>query len=142
MIPPCPGDGSSRLAPSRCVGQAFPRRAGVRSQVILEGSLDHCPEGWKENLFWITIEALNNSLKHAQARSVQIMIHCFPDRIELEVSDNGQGFDPRKTYIGGMGLGSMRARAEELGGSLTIESKPGQGTKIRFIADPKGFKGL
>ena len=110
-------------------------RAGIRSQVILEGSLEFCPEEWCENLFWITIESLNNALKHAQARSMQIVLRCYPDQVELEVRDNGKGFDSCKTHIGGMGLGNMRARAEELGGTLTIESKPGEGTKIRFLAD-------
>ena len=119
------------------------RRAGIRSQVILEGLLEYCPPAWNENLFRITIEALNNALKHAQARSVQIVIRCFPARVELEVSDNGKGFELDNVNIGGMGLGNMSARAEELGGALTIQSNPGQGTKVRFvgepnISDPKG----
>jgi len=108
------------------------RRAGIRSQVTLEGSLEHCPPEWKENLFWITIEALNNSLKHAQARNVQIAIRCFPERMDLKVSDNGKGFDSGKAHVGGMGLDSMRARANELGGTLAIDSKPGQGATVRF----------
>jgi len=42
-----------------------------------------------------------------------------------------------------MGLDNMRARADELGGTLTIESEPGQGTKVRFIGNPKnGFEDL
>jgi PAS domain S-box-containing protein len=73
-------------------------RAGGKANVILEGSLEHCPEAWQENLFWIAIEALNNSLKHAQARKVEIIIRCFPEYMELEVKDNGRGLiQPNRT---------------------------------------------
>jgi PAS domain S-box-containing protein len=113
------------------------RRAGVRSQIIQEGALDHCPLEWHTNLFWITIEALNNSLKHAQARAVKIVIRCYPDCTELEISDNGLGFDIAKANIGGMGLDNMHARAEEIGGTLTIQSEPEGGTTVRFIGKPK-----
>ena len=47
-------------------------RAGVRAEIIEEGSLQYCPEAWHENLFWITIVARNNLLKHAQ-----FIIRCF-----------------------------------------------------------------
>jgi signal transduction histidine kinase len=65
------------------------------------------------------------------------MLSCLPARIELEVSDFGQGFDTEKKRVGGMGLNNMLARAEELGGTLTIQSKPGQGPTVRFIANLK-----
>jgi PAS domain S-box-containing protein len=118
------------------------QRAGVRSQVVLEGSLEYCPPAWYENLFWITIEALNNALKHAQARRVQIAIRCFPDSTTLEVTDNGQGFDTSKIKIGGMGLDNMRSRADEIGGTLTIQSEPGGGTTVFFVAVPKDLTEL
>jgi PAS domain S-box-containing protein len=114
------------------------RHSGVRSQLTLDGALEHCPPEWHVNLFWITIEALNNALKHAQARFVQVVIRSFPDCMELEVTDNGKGFDPGKNRIGGMGLNNMRTRAEEIGGALAIESNPGRGTKVRFVGDPGG----
>jgi len=107
-------------------------RAGVRAQIIQEGSLEHCPAAWHENLFWITIEALNNSLKHAQARSAQIIIRCFPDYVELEVVDNGKGFDITKPGAGGYGLRNMQERAGLLGGRLTFTSTPSKGTSVLF----------
>jgi PAS domain S-box-containing protein len=111
------------------------RHAGVRAQIVVEGSLENCPPEWHENLFWITIEALNNMLKHAQARKVQVLIRSFPDRIELEVSDNGKGFDPEKVRTGGMGVDNMHDRASLLGGNLTIETHPGKGTRVCFSAE-------
>lgn len=115
-------------------------RAGVRAQIIQEGSLSHCPEAWHENLFWITIEALNNSLKYSQARGVKIFIRCFPEYLELEVADDGRGFDTTKTNTGGYGLRNMRERAEILGGMLTITSSA-EGTIVLFRAEIKEAHG-
>jgi len=108
------------------------RRAGVKAQIIREGSLEYCPQAWIENLFWIAIEALNNALKHAQARNTKIIIRCSPECIELEVIDDGVGFDPNKPRAGGMGLRNMLERAALLHGNLEILSTPGKGSCVRF----------
>jgi PAS domain S-box-containing protein len=113
------------------------RRAGVKAQILQEGSMDHCPPAWHENLFWITIEALNNALKHAQARNMQIRIRCSSIRVEMEIVDDGIGFDVDKPRVGGLGLQNMRDRASLLGGQLTIHSTPRQGSCVRFIAEIK-----
>jgi PAS domain S-box-containing protein len=110
-------------------------RAGIRAQVIQEGSLEYCPPAWYENLFWIAIEGLNNSLKHAQARSVQIILRCFPSFLELELRDDGIGFDTIKPRSGGYGLRNMQERADILGGKLTITSAPAGGTRVLFRAE-------
>jgi signal transduction histidine kinase len=110
-------------------------RAGVRAQIIQEGSLEHCPKVWYENLFWITIEALNNSLKHSQARGVNIILRFFPKYVEVEVVDNGRGFDMARLGQGGYGLRNMQERANALGGTLTVTSAQTKGTSIRFHAE-------
>ncbi len=112
------------------------RHAGVRARIIQEGSMEYCPRAWHENIFWITIEALNNAMKYAQASDIQIVIRCFPQNLELEVIDNGIGFDPGKSR-GGLGLQSMRERASLLGGELTIISTAGEGSRVRFRAEVK-----
>ena len=113
------------------------RHAGVGTKIIQEGSMDYCPREWYKNLFAITLEALNNALKHAQARKIQINIHCFPKYFCLEIVDNGKGFDPARTFTGGMGLQSMRERANLLDGELTIFSSPSNGTRVKFSAEIK-----
>ncbi|HAV77008.1 MAG TPA: hypothetical protein DCX53_06605 [Anaerolineae bacterium] len=110
-------------------------RSGVRPKFIHKGVEEYCPMSWMDNLFWIVIEALNNSLKHARARSVEVMIRCTPKRLELEVIDTGKGFEPCKVTVGGMGLKILRERADIIGGTLSIESKPLQGTTVRFVAE-------
>jgi signal transduction histidine kinase len=113
------------------------RRAGIKAQVILDGDLEDCPLPWHENLFWIAIEALNNALKHAQARSVQVILRPALKRMEMEIVDDGKGFDPARPYLGGLGLTTMRDRASLLGGTLDILSAPGKSTRVVFGAEIK-----
>jgi signal transduction histidine kinase len=83
-------------------------------------------------LLRISQEALHNIKKHTRAQNVNITLSYMPDILALDVADDGQGFD---TALDGRGFGlkSMRERAEELGGELTIESEPGKGTKIAVL---------
>ena len=84
-------------------------------------------------LYHIAQEALNNSLKHAQASSVTVYLTQTPQGVVLEVADNGRGFDLGQVSSGGMGLGNVRARAEAIGAALEIDSKPGEGTRVRVL---------
>jgi signal transduction histidine kinase len=78
------------------------------------------------------VEALNNVVRHAWARScrVHLTLADTPERSELriEISDDGVGL-PGERHPG-VGLFSMRERAEELGGKCTVESPPGGGTRV------------
>ncbi|MCP3907511.1 MAG: sensor histidine kinase, partial [Oceanicoccus sp.] len=79
----------------------------------------------------IAQEALNNTLKHATATSVIVYLRVNDEWVELEIADNGQGFDTAATgKQGGIGLVSMRERAERLGGVLMISSTLGEGTRV------------
>lgn len=113
------------------------RRAGIKVHVVQDGSMDYCPREWYENLFWITIEALNNALKHAQARNMLIIIECSPQSVNLEIVDDGIGFDTARVRGGGFGLRNMRERSDLLGGELTIVSSPEKGSRVCLHADIK-----
>ena len=112
-------------------------RVGVQTEVIMDGTFAHIPQKWNENLFWITIEALNNVLKHAQTSKVKVFFICNNTHLELEIADKGVGFDPAHLMSGGMGLHTMRERAELLGGELLVTSSPGKGTSVLFRAEIK-----
>jgi signal transduction histidine kinase len=92
-------------------------------------------------------EALHNVVKHADARTAALRLYRQRDRVLLEVSDDGAGFDvaaagraPSRTAGGGsgslaptgFGLSGMRERAELLGGKLELSSVPGRGTTVRL----------
>jgi signal transduction histidine kinase len=109
-------------------------RAGVEARMLVEEGIELAPPV-EEALYRIALEALNNALKHAAASSVVVRIRGDGERVELEISDNGCGFDPSAAGdAGGMGLRSMRDRAEGLGGELGILSAPGEGTRVTVSA--------
>jgi len=100
-------------------------RAGVEARLFVEGDVQ-LPPAVEEGLYRIAQEALNNALKHAAAASVIVRIRAEADRVELQVIDDGHGFEPTAlSDRGGMGLVSMRERATNLKGVLSLSSSPG-----------------
>jgi signal transduction histidine kinase len=109
---------------------AVEKRAGVEARLVAEAVIE-LPPAVEEGLYLIAVEALNNALKHAAANAVTIRVRADRERVALEVKDNGLGFDLGTIdEIRGMGLVSMQERAEKLGGTLTIDSAPGEGTRV------------
>jgi NarL family two-component system sensor histidine kinase LiaS len=88
------------------------------------------PEPIEEAFLRIVQEALSNSARHSQATSVQITLECGPEQVQLAIVDNGCGFDAQKLNGTGVGLHSMRERMEALGGTIGLESAPGEGTRL------------
>jgi signal transduction histidine kinase len=108
---------------------ALRARHGIEVEAVLceepEASLEA-----KEAVYRIAQEALHNTVKHAHANKVEINMECDPGRITLELSDDGIGFDMQDDFPGHLGLRSMRERASRLGGTLEVETAPGEGTRI------------
>jgi PAS domain S-box-containing protein len=90
----------------------------------------------KEALYRIVQEAMHNIVKHARASRADLRLGREARGIALEVSDDGVGFDPEGAFSGRLGLKSMRERATRLGGTLSVESAPGEGTSIRVRFPP------
>ncbi|HEY0978767.1 MAG TPA: two-component regulator propeller domain-containing protein [Flavobacteriales bacterium] len=99
-----------------------------------EGALPLPPDA-KRNTLLILKEAVNNALKHAQAKTISVRLHLIGSRLELEVKDDGRGFDTAMKAQAGNGLANFRKRAEAAGGTLTVHSAPGEGTSIRFTTE-------
>jgi signal transduction histidine kinase len=97
------------------------------SQMVLPAEVRH-------DLFLVVKEALNNVLRHAQASEVRIRMSESDSTVEIEIEDNGRGFDAGAARVGrrGHGLENMRKRMETLGGGFDLTSKPGLGTKLRL----------
>jgi PAS domain S-box-containing protein len=115
---------------------AVEKRAGLETRLLVNRPIE-LPFQLEEALYRIIQEALNNSLKHAHATQVSVSLQTDGMTVEVEVTDNGQGFDPETLKdSGGVGLSSIRERAEKLGGAVEIHSSPGQGTTIKIRACP------
>jgi signal transduction histidine kinase len=110
-------------------------RVGARDglEVDVRGPEDSLglPREVEMQLFAIAREALANVVKHAGARTARISVRRSAGRVVVEIRDDGRGFDAASGHPGHFGLESMRSRAAELGGSLTITSARGYGTLVR-----------
>ncbi len=103
---------------------------GTKLELSLCSEEPDLPMNVKEALYRVSLEALQNAAKHAQASKIEMLLQCDACTITIEISDNGKGFDPAGSYPGHLGLITMRERAEQVGGHLFIDSAPGRGTQI------------
>jgi signal transduction histidine kinase/HAMP domain-containing protein len=107
-------------------------RGRKQAQVSLDTQMEQpeaLPNPVHVAFYRITQEALNNVVKHAQARHVQLSLRSLDDRVEICIEDDGQGFDTGGS-AGGLGMGTMRERAEAIGAALDITSTVGSGTQV------------
>jgi PAS domain S-box-containing protein len=116
----------------RHLTDAFTGRARLPIDFSIEGEMD-LPPDVKVSLYRIAQEALNNVAKHAQASQAALHIKCLPDQIELDISDDGIGFDVSTSSPENLGLGIMVERAENIGAKLAITSEIGRGTQISVV---------
>jgi PAS domain S-box-containing protein len=108
---------------------------GIGSKLEVLGEEKRFAPEFESSLFRIVQEALNNIRRHAQATEATVVIDFSDDKVKVAISDNGRGFElagrvddlPRS---GKLGLVGMQERARLLGGTLEVQSTPGQGTTI------------
>ena len=112
-------------------------RADLKTKLIADENLS-IPKDKELALYYITQEALNNILRHAQATSISIRFRKTRKNLTVEITDNGVGFVESKVERGGLGLNNMRERASQIDGKLKIVSKPGAGTKLTVILPTTG----
>lgn len=113
-------------------------RDGLIAQLEISDVADDArwPETVTLGLYRIVQEAVNNVIKHADTREVTIKLDLSQHPAWVEVTDRGTGFvlSDLAPQRGHMGLASMAERARELGWTLTIDSQPGQGTRVKVMA--------
>jgi signal transduction histidine kinase len=112
--------------------------SGLRAELGYVGQPRPLASDQEENLLRICQEALANTLQHAEAKRFRVRLVFGLKEVRLEVSDNGRGFDPAHLN-GGFGLTGMKERVSRLGGRMTIESAPGQGTRILAVLPDRGM---
>ncbi len=108
---------------------------GERSGLSVTTDLEAVELGGAEQLtiYRLLQESLTNIGKYAQARHVTISLRNFDSHVNVEVRDDGKGFEPTQNRLSSHGLIGMRHRVEAGGGRLTIASRPGSGTSISAV---------
>ncbi|WP_415937419.1 sensor histidine kinase [Streptomyces sp. 039-1] len=110
-------------------------RLTVRVHVDDAGRVPHVPERVRSALLRIAQGALANVREHSGARTATLTLTLLDDQVVLDVADDGRGFTPGEPPaaspgVRGHGMPAMRARASQLGGTLTVESAPAEGTVL------------
>ena len=105
-------------------------RSDTQVRFVAEEPLQ-MPHDLESPLYRIALEALNNSMRHANASHVTVLLRREKNEILLEVADDGCGFDPQQAAVGGMGLNNMHLYASEIDARLQVNSAQAQGTTIR-----------
>lgn len=109
---------------------AVERRSNIEAEIHME-NVDELPDFIEENLYRIAIESLNNSLKYAQATRIVVEMLNRHGEMIFTIQDNGIGFLIEEgLHNGGVGLATMRERAERINGTYQIVSSSVAGTKI------------
>ena len=107
----------------------YARRSGAEIRVHAPEPLDELPGTVSAAAYAIALEAIANAVRHAGAGRVDVHLRRLPTALQLTVTDDGHGFAAAVTH--GVGLRSMRARAQRLGGSFAIEPNRAGGTRVR-----------
>jgi two-component system sensor histidine kinase DegS len=110
-------------------------RAGLQAELQVVGGKRRLASEVELTLFRIAQEASNNIMKHAQATKVVTTVELADSAIKMMVQDDGKGFKPptpinHLAAMGKLGVIGMYERARLLGGTLVVQSEPGQGTKV------------
>lgn len=134
-LKPRPDDLSQVLGRVRDFAADVAGPAGIVLRVTSDEELDRVvlrDEGRRE-LYLLLKEAVSNAIRHSGARTVELEVRAAGRGLVAELRDDGCGFRPEAPAPtrGGHGIGNMRARAERLGGVLSVESAPGRGTTVR-----------
>jgi signal transduction histidine kinase len=130
-LTPAPLAAASLPEALRRLVDAATRQTSTAVTVAVEGQPRPAPTATEVVLLRAAQEGLANALRHAQARAVQLSLTYGPGAVVLEVRDDGRGL-PSGEPLPGYGLQTMRARTEQIGGTMTIQSGQNPGTTLRI----------
>lgn len=107
-------------------------KSGIQFSFAAHGFDSRLDENTEISIYRITLELINNIVKHAAANKASVQLIHYPGYINLVVEDNGQGFDSGRALREkkGIGLGNIISRVEYLKGSIEIDSSPGKGATV------------
>jgi signal transduction histidine kinase len=105
------------------------KRTGLNVAVSADEAIDDLPDEHRTCIYRLVQEAVNNAVRHANARRVEVAVRKEREGVSVTVRDDGAGFDTR--FLRGLGLLGMDERVRRLGGRLKISSEPGRGTQVQ-----------
>jgi signal transduction histidine kinase len=118
----------------RWLAEQMESRHDLQVGVRYGPGLENLSEDLRVTAFRVTRELLNNVVRHAGVKSAAVSIERDDHHLQVIVEDNGRGFDPEairlRDFGPGFGLFSVRDQVRHSGGALTIQSRPGQGTRV------------
>lgn len=109
-------------------GREVSRRSEIEVEVHAGSAFGDLPPDYATAIYRLVQEALNNSIRHSGAKTAKVEVEQSGRRIRVRISDDGRGFDPKRTR--GLGILGMEERVKRLGGEFTVDSSPGRGTAI------------
>jgi NarL family two-component system sensor histidine kinase LiaS len=112
--------------------RGWSQSAEIPAEVHVRGERE-APLQVEQALFRVVQEALANVARHSGAKRAEVDLIYTANTLTLRVSDDGRGFDPADDRDQGFGLQSMRERMEGLGGRVSVESAPGEGTRVTCV---------
>lgn len=107
---------------------------GIRFQVVMSDQIDESHEFTAFegiNIYRVIQESIHNSIKHSNATEIKVRFDKESDHFTIQVSDNGKGFDETNLDLGN-GINNMHKRIAEIGGELSLNSQPGNGTVLKI----------
>ncbi|VTY35068.1 Sensor histidine kinase LiaS [Xylophilus ampelinus] len=119
------------VASLEILGREFADRSGIEVEMVLEPVV--IDEARQLTVYRMIQEGLTNIGKYAEATEATIVLKNYDNHLIVEVTDNGRGFDAQHTRPSTHGLAGMRHRVEAAGGKLTVNSAPGEGTRLQAM---------
>jgi signal transduction histidine kinase len=113
-------------------GRDFARRSGVPVNIQLDGDLGNIGEEVRTCVYRVVQESLTNCARHARAKTISISVQGSDSQLSMAIQDDGVGFDPIALASRGLGLIGIEERVRELGGTVTVGSRPQKGTLIQI----------
>ena len=107
----------------------FSRQTGIEASLEASGEIEKLPEAHRTCIYRCVQEALTNCSKHAQAKSIRIVVRASGSTINVTIEDDGIGFDSAKSARG-LGLLGMRERVAGVNGTLSVDSRAQRGTAV------------
>jgi two-component system sensor histidine kinase UhpB len=110
--------------------RGFEENTGIPTKLTLTGDPATLDDDTQTAVYRVAQEALSNAGRHGRAHAVELLLTTAGPAVQLQVRDDGRGFDPITARREGLGLDGMAERARLVGGELDLRSSPGSGTEI------------